>query len=225
VTGSLNSLEEATIRARGQCLPADTAQFTEIRRSLRAYLNAIFHTLQACYSFAHSWENVPLAQHREDLIRLLPEVVELCEICQDQAQKLIRMHSAYMNSYEGRLGSIENMLRGPVPKKGNVDSKGEAAMRDFATANRELHSQVTGLTTFLDKQHATCKRYNNAAKDSNIRVSLNEAKQYGNGWTTNQTAILQAKSSIANLVDKVDSHPVVVFSNPPPKKSGGCIIC
>jgi hypothetical protein len=130
------------------------------------------------------------------------------------------MHEAYMNSYKDRAWRIEGMLSGSPsleekPTGGGLIPKGEAAIHEFAMANRGLYSQVNNLAIFFGVQHDTCRRYNNAAQDPSTPVSLNEVKQYGNGWQTNQTAILKAKSSIESLIEEVGIDTV----------RSGCVIC
>jgi hypothetical protein len=222
VVDTLNRLQKDVTMVTGEYIARETFRFIDIKRNLKAYLDDIAKALQMCHHFSSNWEDVSTAQVREDLIRLLPQLVDLCQRCHRLSYKLIGTHELYMNAYAKLVLGLTTLLRSSTSIQDKSSRcKVEEVMDRFAIANRELHSASDNMAAFFDGQLSLCRRHLDAANYSDSKVSFDEAKRFALQWMGDATHIQRAKVEVQLLIERVDDP---VSSNPAPKDSTRCII-
>lgn len=224
VTDTLNRLQKTVTMATGELTLRKRFRFTNLKRHLKAYLDDIAKTLQMSYHFSSNWEDVSTAHDKDDLIRLLPPLVDLCQRCHGLSYKLIRTQALYMDSYAKLVLGLADLSSGSAPiedtsSQRNVTPRIEEVMDRFAIENRDLHSASANIAAFFDRELGLCKRHLDAVRFSESSTAFDEAKRFAIQWMKDAPVIQRAKVEIQLLVERVDDP---VSPNTAPKDH--CII-
>jgi hypothetical protein len=204
VTGSqevvytLNRVHEAVTMVTGEDMPLKVFRFSDIKHHLKAYLDDISKTLKMCYQFSSNWKNLSVARDKVNLIRLLSQLVDLCQRCHSLSSKLIGTHEFFVNIH-ATLSSMADKS-----SRRNVAPKVEEIIDSFTIATRDLNSASDDMATFFNGQLSLCKRYLEVAKSSDSMASVDEAKRFAPQWIENATTIQRAEAKIQLLIKKVD---------------------
>jgi hypothetical protein len=209
VVNTLNRLQKAVTMATGEHPPRKGFRFTNLKRHLKAYLDDIAKALQMSHNFSSNWEGVSTTNDKEDLIRLLRQLVDLCQRCHGLSYKLIRSQALYMDSYATLVLGLAPLSSSSTPIEGKLSQhsatpKVEEVMDKFAIANRDLHSASANIAAFFDGELSSCKRHLEVVKNSGLRVPFDEVKRFALQWMNDAPAIQRARIEIQLLIERVD---------------------
>jgi len=139
-----------------------------------------------------------MARDKVELIRLLSQLVDLCQLCHSLSSKLIGTHEFFVNIH-ATLSSMADKS-----SRRNVAPKVEEIIDSFTIATRDLNSASNDMATFFNGQLSLCKRYLEGAKSSDSMASVDEAKRFAPQWIENASPIQRAEAEIQLLIKRVD---------------------
>lgn len=191
---SLYNIQMAIHRVRTSNTKRRFELLKQLRDILEEYYKEIVTVLAEFNSFAREVGRL-LKKYQEcepvQIVYFLRELVEKCEACRLQVQRLIEIH----DSVQDLFGRIEVSFR-------NGQSTGlDESMAMFASSCEALRREVENITPFFDGEVNKCEAYLKAAEGRSEGASIRRAREFANRWANYLPVLKQAMSDIEKNCD------------------------